>query len=46
MSKSLVDVICDVRRRGCVVVGELIVVSLGIDGLNYYYKCWRYVVGI
>jgi D-hydantoinase len=45
MSKSSALAISDARRRGVVVFGESLAVSLGTDGTHYFNKCWRHAAG-
>ena len=46
MSKTAAQNVADSRRKGFVCFGEPIAAGLGVDGKNYWHRCWRHAAGI
>eukprot|EP00111_Clytia_hemisphaerica_P008823 TCONS_00025788-protein len=45
MSKTAAKNVADSRRKGYVCFGEPIAAGLGVDGKNYWHRCWRHAAG-
>ena len=45
MSKTAAKNVADSRRKGFVCFGEPIAAGLGVDGKNYWHRCWRHAAG-